>query len=1146
MRFDSYYSVLRVLLMCVLFAAPGNGAAVAQDEGLAVLESVRGTVLLKRTDSAIWEIVKDGATLAPGDSLSAKAGSSSIIRFSSGDFIKLMPMSMCVVDEIVEEGGERIQVVSIKDGKAWAQASTESDAANRMILEAGGAVVDVTAAAIFIETTNSGASACIDVFNGTANLRGMETPDNVSILEPNSRALIENGATPDRPGSFASAFNLENAEYSCFAQKQPEAEISKTVDESGEIIIKAIEYVTFGDAGIVYVNFIKEENVIKSIESNDVIIVTTAEVKFTDELMVASVVSFTSDGQKIVKEIYGDGEEVVVTSSANVVFGDIPEPGEIPEIGGESQGGAYAATIAGDEITLQAKTQVVFYVPEQGATEQTAQDTQPATQDVGGAVFTATPEGEAQDQASETKDNEEKEEEELVITGTTTVTFTPNEETPAEATTTSTTTPGTTTSTDATEDEVDVTIVDATVPQEDIPEESLEQVCTAPPVISGFSLEGSNVADGAVLMVDGGVCEREKEVSLSWSIISLCGNTVSHLMKIEDDERALAGAEEGKEQAFKEMITLSVEQPLVVSISAIDAFGNESNFSFSAQLSPHDSLSEPPVITSISYSGSDLSAGDTADVVIDTCGEGTFTISGTAESKCWDVASVTMTQDGDALDVSGTGEWSAEHGVAAVDGKSAFVVKAVDSAGVESAPVSFNISYSVAEELLAAPTIDEVSFNDDFISSGDGVMVSFEDCDAIPISITGVVSTPCPGQIVTLTLKKNSDEITVSGSNEWSAQDEINVTDEEAQYSIVATNSAGAESEAFEFSAEPEVNVAAPEPLLEMAANATVEDLYSPMTLYRDNIEGGMLELRGSAMEESAGCVVSYVEVSLDDGGQWNVAEGTDGWTYAFQPSDETYYVTVRAANSAGVVSDQTTSLELTYSNTTEEDNLRAVFDSLIEAYQNKLTSNFTDLTSLDFSTNYEGIEDYSQLETSLDNKFKSTSIIYLKVSVESVTVTEDTGSVAFSWTTNSSSASYDYYAVFEFVKDEEQLWKFSSVQDDDTFLRYTSVAASILLTALDSDLVGNEIDSTTLIAEVRDSAGNLIGDGTVVTFTSTLGSIGGSPADTFNGDAEAEFFAGSDVGSATVIATSGGVTSNAVTIELHPESGPLPPGMRW
>jgi hypothetical protein len=246
--------------------------------------------------------------------------------------------------------------------------------------------------------------------------------------------------------------------------------------------------------------------------------------------------------------------------------------------------------------------------------------------------------------------------------------------------------------------------------------------------------------------------------------------------------------------------------------------------------------------------------------------------------------------------------------------------------------------------------------------------------------------------------------------------------------------------------------------------------------------------------------------------------------------------------DAAGNVSEEAfQSLEIQYSQLTREEELLDIFRRLIQAYIDKNSSGFMDLTSDAFTSDYQGVEDFNSLENSLDNKFIAESTIYLRYQVSSTTVSGNNGQVVFNWDANRSTTGYAQSAVF-FFRREEEGWRFVKVQDPNTFLRYTSVAAYVVLSADDTVLTANDEDETTVYATVRDSAFNLIKDGTTVTFSTTFGWIE-TTAQTEGGRAAVRFEAGATPGAATVRAVSGSVSATPLSITLKQHVAPPPPG---
>ncbi len=669
-----------------------------------------------------------------------------------------------------------------------------------------------------------------------------------------------------------------------------------------------------------------------------------------------------------------------------------------------------------------------------------------------------------------------------------------------------------------------------------------ETVCENEPLISEIIIDGQAVSDGSSISIQGEPCATSKKTELSWKIAPRCGYITSTSLSAADATKEMGSVEEGNIGTFKANITFPGTERLNFSISTQDSFNNTSSVSFSAQLEPGESLAEKPSISDVIYGENSLSSGSELSITIDSCDEASFSISGKAETTCGEISQVVFTQDGSQLQVSGTGEWSASHKVPSAEGQSSFEIKAVNSLGVESDPFTFSLSYQVNEELLAPPALSSITLDGNPVSEGESIEIVFDSCNTITSTLAGKAACPC-GEISEILVTRNGQQETVEGTGDWSAslKKEPTGSDETNPVSIKAINSAGAESEPLEFDLAYSYEIEPPLTELQTISGKAIEDLYTPMELWRDEIEDGKIVIRGAAMSEA--CTISRVEVSIDDGSSWETAEGTNNWTYDFAPSEQTYYIQARAFDAVGTESEeQIQSLEVTYNQYSQEENLLEIFHQLIQAYIDKNSSAFTELTSSNFTSDYEGIEDLNSLETSLDNKFVSVDEIYLRYQVDSVTVSGTSGQVSFSWDARQSTSGYSQYAVFYFEKEEEG-WRFSNVQDDNTFLRYTSVVASIILEADETTIVADGDAMATITAEVRDSAYNLIKDGTVISFITSTGSIT-AEASTTNGFAEASFsYTSKDPVTAEITAYSGEATSSPLYIEIEREFAPGPPG---
>jgi hypothetical protein len=101
---------------------------------------------------------------------------------------------------------------------------------------------------------------------------------------------------------------------------------------------------------------------------------------------------------------------------------------------------------------------------------------------------------------------------------------------------------------------------------------------------------------------------------------------------------------------------------------------------------------------------------------------------------------------------------------------------------------------------------------------------------------------------------------------------------------------------------------------------------------------------------------------------------------------------------------------------------------------------------------------------------------------------------------------------------------------------RALQVAPSSSVIALSTTATGVALNgSLTITALVTNSSGQPVSDGTLVTFATTLGTLDRAEATVSNGRATVQLLAGTTPGTATVTATSGGVSSNALSLRVGP-----------
>jgi len=96
------------------------------------------------------------------------------------------------------------------------------------------------------------------------------------------------------------------------------------------------------------------------------------------------------------------------------------------------------------------------------------------------------------------------------------------------------------------------------------------------------------------------------------------------------------------------------------------------------------------------------------------------------------------------------------------------------------------------------------------------------------------------------------------------------------------------------------------------------------------------------------------------------------------------------------------------------------------------------------------------------------------------------------------------------------------------------SAVGSVDIAAGSDNIVAGSATPTSISVTVRDASGNFVADGTVVTLTTTAGTLGNAAPTTTNGVASTTLTSPSLVGTATVRATVGGI-SNTVSVAIVP-----------
>ncbi len=283
--------------------------------------------------------------------------------------------------------------------------------------------------------------------------------------------------------------------------------------------------------------------------------------------------------------------------------------------------------------------------------------------------------------------------------------------------------------------------------------------------------------------------------------------------------------------------------------------------------------------------------------------------------------------------------------------------------------------------------------------------------------------------------------------------------------------------------------------------------------------------------------ILKKVEVSSNDGANWNDAQGIDSWTYSFKPIDKsTYFITARAFDDVGNTFQIPESYEVYYSNLTKEQLLRQDFERLMNAYESKSKSAFFQYISEEFHSNYEDIRDYNELEDTIDEKFlySNTNVDY---KIDDVIASGESGKVLFSWYYPTVQKNFTFQAEFRF-KFFDKNWKLEEVIDEDTFLKLSKEPATISLKSDKYELVSNDKDTAIITAYIYDKNGRQIGSGVIVNFSADIGLLEPSTVYTEGGSASTTYKSGVESGEAKIVASCGDVETSII-IKLKPESPP-------
>ncbi len=130
-----------------------------------------------------------------------------------------------------------------------------------------------------------------------------------------------------------------------------------------------------------------------------------------------------------------------------------------------------------------------------------------------------------------------------------------------------------------------------------------------------------------------------------------------------------------------------------------------------------------------------------------------------------------------------------------------------------------------------------------------------------------------------------------------------------------------------------------------------LEDVDDTLSLTKDDLNvDGKVYVSGDAQDDRY--IVSRVEYSLDGGGVWDVATGTDHWYFDFTPTEDIVYeLMLRAENDRGAVSDpyEIGPWEITYLDLDYEEIARSFLDNFFDYVEIGDAMGLSDIISNDY-----------------------------------------------------------------------------------------------------------------------------------------------------------------------------------------------------
>ncbi|MBN1881940.1 MAG: FecR domain-containing protein [Deltaproteobacteria bacterium] len=185
-----------------------------------------------------------------------------------------------------------------------------------------------------------------------------------------------------------------------------------------------------------------------------------------------------------------------------------------------------------------------------------------------------------------------------------------------------------------------------------------------------------------------------------------------------------------------------------------------------------------------------------------------------------------------------------------------------------------------------------------------------------------------------------------------------------------------------------------------------LDDIERTLTLTDDDMtRSGTVLITGTTNDEAS--PISGVEVSLDGGMTWEDTVGTESWSYEFQPREYIdYELTVRATNTAGVVSDyrDTGPWMITYTPLNYREVAERFLETLFRSVKNGNTYDAQDLISRDYDGSAGGYYSREELvRDSIDSYIDTgrNTLLSVTYSIKQVDSLGDDIIFTAHWTTN-------------------------------------------------------------------------------------------------------------------------------------------------